>query len=238
MITLGITTYNRSDMVIESFQSILDNDLINEIVIVDDCSDLSLFEDLKIKISHLDSNKIKLYRNDNNLKPLLNKLETIKKSSNDWVILLDSDNKITNEYVDVVAKLEKDNNSLYIPELLLNFNNDIISDFSSMKNHVLNKDNIKNSLDNNSITTILNTGNFFVNKLQYIKTFENVSLEKNLETNDSIYFSFLWLSNNLNIQIVDNLKYFHRQHDGSWYLNHKNECENNTVEIINRLRNF
>lgn len=238
MITLAITTYNRSDMVIDAFISVLNNDLIDEIVIVDDSSEESIFEELKTKVNQLENNKIKIYKNEYNLKPLLNKLEAIKKSTNDWIILLDSDNKITDEYIQIIQNLERDKDILYLPEKLLNFDDSIISDFCSLNNFVLNKNNIKGFVENNSITTILNVGNFFVNKYNYINTFENSSFEENLQTNDAIYFSFLWISNNLNIKIVDNLKYYHRQHSGSWYSNNKIECENNTTKVIDKIKNL
>lgn len=238
MITLAITTYNRSDIVIDAFISVLNNDFINEIVIVDDSSQESFFEELNTKINQLENKKIKIYKNEYNLKPFLNKLEAIKKSTNDWIILLDSDNKITDEYIQIIKNLERDKDILYLPEILLNFDNSIISDFHSLKDVVLNKKNIKEFLENNLITTILNVGNFFVNKNNYINTFENCNFDENLQTNDAIYFSFLWITNNLNIKIVDNLKYYHRQHNGSWYLNNKIECENNTTNIINKIKNF
>ena len=237
MITLAITTYNRTDFVIESFSSVLDNDHINEVVIVDDFSDIDIYNDLKSKIESIDNHKIKLYRNDFNLKPLLNKLEAIKFSQNDWVILLDSDNKITNEYVNLVWSLQKNENTLYLPQKLLHFDDEVISDFSKYGNVFINKKNIKNYLVVSEITTILNVGNFFINKKKYLDAFDNTKVEKNLETNDALYFSFLWLINNSNIEIVNGLNYYHRQHGGSWYLNNRIDCDKNTNEIISRLKN-
>ena len=53
MFTIAITTYNRLDLVIDSFSSVLDNELIDEIVIVDDCSEDTLFNNLKNKLDEL-----------------------------------------------------------------------------------------------------------------------------------------------------------------------------------------
>jgi len=237
-ITLAITTYNRSDLVLESFESVIDNNFINEIIILDDCSELTIYDDLKTKIDNLNNPKVKLLRNDYNKKPFINKSEAIKVSKNDWIVLLDSDNKINNEYIDVIKFIEKKEDTLYLPEKLIGFDQNTISDFSEMKNIVLNKSNMKNYLNVSSLTTFLNVGNFFVNKFSYLNTVENFTIEKDLETNDAIYFSFLWLMNNLNIKIVGNLSYFHRQHSGSWYLENKTECEKNTTEIINRIKNL
>lgn len=238
MISLAITTYNRSDLVVESFLSVLNNEYINEIVIVDDFSDESIFDDLKLKLDELQNNKIKLYRNDSNLKPLLNKLETIKYCQNEWVILLDSDNKITNDYIDVIKKLEKDEDVLYVSEKLLHFNNEVISDFFNIKNCFINNNNIKDFLNRPELTTVLNVGNFFVNKNKYLETFIDKVIEYELQTNDALYFSYLWIMANRTINVVDGLSYYHRQHDGSWYLNNSFECNKNTNELINRLSNI
>jgi hypothetical protein len=238
MISLAITTYNRSDLVVESFLSVLNNEYINEIVIVDDFSDMSIFDDLKLKLDELQNDKIKLYRNDSNLKPLLNKLETIKHCQNEWVILLDSDNKITNDYIDIIKNLDKDENVLYLPQTLLHFNDEKIIDFYNIKNCFINFENIKDYLNKPEIDTVLNVGNFFVNKNKYLQTFSKIDLEFHLGTNDAFYFSYLWIMSNKVINVVSDLKYYHRQHDGSWYLNNRSQCDNNTKELINKLKNI
>lgn len=236
MITLAITTYNRVDITIESFSSILNNPYIDEIVIVDDCSDLNIFNDLKSKINNINNDKIKLYRNNINLKPFLNKVEAIKYSKNEWVILLDSDNKITDEYVNLVNSTEKNENTLYLPETLLHFNGEIISNFHRLKNNTINLSNIKKFLGEPETSTIMNVGNFFVNKKKYLEVTLNNNIESYLQTNDALYFSYLWIINGNNIKILGDLVYHHRQHEGSWYLNNMVDCNKNTNEIINRLK--
>ena len=238
MFTIAITTYNRLDLVIDSFSSVLDNELIDEIVIVDDCSEDTLFNNLKNKLDELKSDKIKLYRNESNLKPLMNKLEAVKHSKNEWVILLDSDNKLNDNYIDTIKNIGKDKNTLYIPEKLLHFNGDVISDFSNYKDYEYSIDNIKLFLDKPEITTALNVGNFLVNRDTYINLFLRETIEYDLQTNDAFYFSYLWIKSNNRIKIVGGLNYFHRQHDNSWYLNNRSLCDNNTKEIINRLKHL
>jgi len=238
MFTIAITTYNRLDLVIDSFSSVLDNELIDEIVIVDDCSEDTLFNNLKNKLDELKSDKIKLYRNESNLKPLMNKLEAVKHSKNEWVILLDSDNKITNDYIDIIKNLDKDENVLYLPQTLLHFNDEKIIDFYNIKNCFINFENIKDYFNKPEIDTVLNVGNFFVNKNKYLQTFSKIDLEFHLGTNDAFYFSYLWIMSNKVINVVSDLKYYHRQHDGSWYLNNRSQCDNNTKELINRLKNI
>jgi len=63
MITLSITTYNRSELVTESFDKVITDDRISEIIIVDDFSSIEIFNDLKNRIDNLKNSKIKLETN-------------------------------------------------------------------------------------------------------------------------------------------------------------------------------
>ena len=118
MISLAIPTWNRSDLTIESFEQVVENPLIGEIVIVDDFSDSDIFVNLWNLIDTFHSDKIKLHRNNSNIGPLANKYETVKKCENKWCILLDSDNIIANDYIEIVSKLNKKEDILYMPETL------------------------------------------------------------------------------------------------------------------------
>src|SRR6188768_255025 len=88
-LTLAITTYQRSDMVLEVFEKIYDHPLIDEIVIVDDASEWDTYCKLSELLYHKE--KVKLFRNEKNLGMSRNKAEAVSKAKNDWVILFDSD---------------------------------------------------------------------------------------------------------------------------------------------------
>ena len=63
MMSVCIPVYNRTILVLESFKNIHDHALINEIIIVDDCSEISKFKELEKLLNNLNSSKIKLFRN-------------------------------------------------------------------------------------------------------------------------------------------------------------------------------
>lgn len=115
MISICIPSYNRVDMVINSFINIIDDDRIDEIIIVDDFSNIDKFKELSERILKLNNNKIKLFRNKYNVGDFNNKYECVKKSKNEWIILLDSDNKINKNYLDAIPN-ELSINTIYLPD--------------------------------------------------------------------------------------------------------------------------
>jgi len=69
MISIAIANYNRSAMTVESFAKVLDNDLVAEVVILDDCSDEKVYADLFAGCEGLD--KVVLDRNEDELGAVL-----------------------------------------------------------------------------------------------------------------------------------------------------------------------
>jgi GT2 family glycosyltransferase len=212
----------------------------DEIVIVDDFSDINIYNKLYelIKVLNTD-NKIKLLRNDENLKPFLNKIKAVKSCKNDWIILLDSDNKISDDYVNKVLSINRNNKTVYIPQLLVR-EDDKGWDYFDFRDIDFNKDNIKNILIQESPTslnaeTMLNTGNFFINRDSYIKTIEDSEIDISISTNDSLYFSYLWLKNGNIIKVLPDLKYYHYVHDGSWYIKNWERCQIDTEILKKRI---
>ncbi|GAB4217726.1 MAG: hypothetical protein OHK0012_23280 [Synechococcales cyanobacterium] len=115
MISLAIPTYNSADFAIHSFEKILEDPRISEIIICDDAS--ADFCQLETKVSQINSPKIKLYSNDQNLKAFRNKNKTVSHCTSEWIILLDSDNVIDLDYIDAwMAEQPWDPNILYLPD--------------------------------------------------------------------------------------------------------------------------
>lgn len=236
MISLAIPTYNRPEMTLESFAKVLDNPLISEIVIVDDHSEMNNYIKLFNALLSIDSPKIKLYRNATNLKPLRNKYEAVKKCGNDWVILLDSDNIIDNHYIQLINKIGNlDKGTLYCPEKLINSKGQSIWDYSKLYS-LTTPGSAMQSINNGNFQAFLNTGNYFLNRNEYISVHEKNGISKELGINDALYFSYLWLKSGNNMGIVPGLNYIHRVHKGSWYKNNQKECGKATDEIIKLIK--
>lgn len=163
-ITFAIPSYNEfSD--IHPGQSIADcirwplqDDRIDEIVISDDCSEH--FDKLENLVKDLP--KVKLYRNEKNLGTFGNKKKVVSLSSNDWVILFDSDNICDKTYVDNLYSLRWDDDTIYHPVYAFpKF------DYREQSGEIwtLEKAPI---LINKYGKSLTNVGNFFFNKNTYL----------------------------------------------------------------------
>lgn len=171
MITICIPTYNRFNLVLESFSNVIDSDIISEVIIVDDNSDFEIFEKLKSQIYDLKNQKIKIFRNKENKKAFFNKLECVRKSTNEWIILLDSDNILTQNYIDSIPK-DLDKNTFYLPSHAIC--NSHFLDYTKFSNKLIDKEEYKkiSQMDDIKIQCMLNTGNYLVNKYIYIESVE------------------------------------------------------------------
>lgn len=216
MLSLCIPTYNRSQFVIESFEKIIHDDLITEVIIVDDNSDNSIFEKLQNLIDELKNPKIKIFRNNENKKAFLNKLECVRRSENDWIILLDSDNILTQDYIDSIPK-ELDKKTFYLPSHAIC--DSPFLNYKKFSNKSIDKVEYKilSQSDDVNVQCMLNTGNYLVNKSTYISSIE---MEENLldcYALDPFYQIFLGFKNldNFKLKVVDNMSYYHRLHTGN-----------------------
>ena len=234
-LSLVIPTYNRTNFVIEAFAQVLNNPSIDEIVISDDFSDLEVYVNLWNLLDGLP--KVKLFRNDKNLGPLLNKYEAVKKCQNEWIIMVDSDNILDNDYIEKITQLTnlyKD--MLYCPEELREVNGKINFTYKEFCGLIVDKDIVKKYIGGINFECWMNTGNYFFNRNSYLKNIENNEIDTRLSLTDSVYFSYLWLRSGNRMQIVPDLYYIHRIHKGSWWQNHSKECVRLTTEIVNKIK--
>jgi glycosyltransferase involved in cell wall biosynthesis len=233
MISLAVTIYNRST--IDSFIKVLNNKLISEIVIVDDFSNPQVFLELKLLVKGI--KKVKLYRNNRNLGPLLNKREAISKCTNDWVILLDSDNIIDNSYIDKVAGIDKQEDVLYSPQILYVSEEMVKSrwNYKDFTGLIIDENNVKDYLSKKDFTTLLNTGNYFINRNRYLSVMDQ-RINETLGINDALYFAYLWLYAGNKIMVVSDLGYVHNVNPDSWYINNYHKCMGVTFEIVEKIK--
>jgi hypothetical protein len=240
MITLAIPTYNRVEMVFESFSNVISSEHITEICIVDDCSDLEFFTRLKnqindLKTTNVDFQKINIHRNDSNLGSFLNKLECVIKSKNEWVILLDSDNIIDMDYVNKVSNFNN-KNRIYAPSHAI-CNSEQLN-YTCYSGKIIDKIEYKNILTNNNNAKwdcIFNTGNYYFNRENYLKCVEIEGGLIDSLASDAYYLVYLWFKNleQSEFEIVKDLKYLHRLHNNSHYIK-----TNNSGIVLNNITNY
>lgn len=218
-ISICIPFYETHDLTISFLKSIVHESFVDEIIISDDCSK----EEFKYKHP-----KIKIFRNKFNQGAFHNKFITVSKATNNWALLLDSDNFIDLTVLKKIFEYKYNKNFFYLPqklylESLENYGNE-------MHNKIINYDFLeKNEIDlniassflkknNKKIEWLLNTGNFIVNRNEYIKVNKKIfySQKRKLLDCDALAFTYYWLINKKKIKILDFYYIRHRLRKDSW----------------------
>lgn len=222
-ISLAIPTFNRVDLLFQSFDKVKDNDAIGEIVIVDDASDGNVYKEIEERAKWIP--KIKLFRNEQNRDCYYNKFTAVSYCSNEWTILLDSDNTIDFNYLYRLSQISQWNpKTAYLPSLAAPH-----FDYRKYEGLEVTKENVREFMEDSTFRTCLNTANYFVNRDFYIKCWDG---SINPHTSDSIYMNYLYLKNGGSLYIVPSLTYQHRVD------NHGSEEKGHYISNCHKTGNF
>lgn len=220
-ISVAIPHYNNARFMNETISSIINDTRISEIIICDDKS--NDLQELTAYINSCNSNKIKLYLNETNLGCYHNKLESISKCTNEWAILLDSDNIIDKSYIDILYSINNwDKTYIYAPHIAATFPGPLSPNLNYTKyaNTKITKEIYINDFNDNNFQCLINTCNYFLPVNEYKSCMvwgKNTYSREQIDSLDSAVLFTDWLSNNNNIFIVSNLVYKHRIHSLSNY---------------------
>ena len=206
--TVAFTTYNRTDLLYQAVAPFIGDERVREIVIVDDCSNIGIAAEVKAKYQF--TSKVNVYINEENLDCYRNKRQAVKRSTSDWVLLLDSDNVFSKEFIDILFSQKPWNNTwAYAPEFARpHFN------FTALSGTAISKNNVASILPNGNCATMLNAMNYFVNRDEYLRVWD-----KSIDpvTSDSLFHNYNWIKGGNTIYVTPGLQYDHRVHDGSHY---------------------
>ena len=233
-ISVGIPHYNRSKLLEECLNNILHDDRIGEIVINDDFSPQSDFDQVE-KLKER-SDKIKVFRNSSNLGAYRNKLETIKNCTLDWVILLDSDNYLYKSYLDsLYSESPWDPNVSYYADMMLANGNiepwgrcEGCWDHGRFGNDPIGFNEVKPIHDKDyGFDGLLNAGNFFSYRKFYLERAPLIFEEEDPSLRepygcDAIAFNYYWMKSGGKIKVMQKAEYYHRMHPGSHWTNTSN----------------
>lgn len=226
-VSVCVPTWNRYDLLLQSYNSVLNDERVNEIVIVDDFSDTSMFNQLEDAVKN--EGKVKLFRNEYNLDCYRNKHRAVTLATNDFCILLDSDNVIDKNYLDTLYEFEEwDKNIVYQPCFARpTFN------FKQFSGLTITRENVHCFMGRKFFDTMLNAMNYFVNRHEYLKVWDG---SVNPHTADSILQNYNWLKAGNKILVVDGLEYFHRVHNGSHYQQNNHKTGNFYEGVVEKLK--
>lgn len=207
-LTFAVTTFNRYEMLLESFAGIIDDPRIDEVLIMDDCSEEKYWD--KIKDLPKFNQKIKVVRQLQNRGMSVNKRDAVFNSKNEWVILADSDNIFGVDYLEaleVYGKLFPD--TIYCPSFAKpNFD---------YRKYNLSTFGIKNKppLDESMANCLFNTCNYVVHRDTYLYVWKE---NRDMKGSDTIWFNYLWLQADKVFHVVENMHYQHRVHKESGFI--------------------
>ena len=239
VISLAIPHYNNSNFICDAINPLINDSRINEIIICDDNSyDINELEKI---ILNYNNPKIKLFKNEVNLGCYHNKINTISKCTNDWAILLDSDNIYDKKCIDSIYNITYWNeNTIYSPSWAITFPNNPspLLNYTKHNNNYISKSDYVNYFNDNNFQCLINNCNYFLPVKNYINCMKNIQHTYKREVIDSLDSAVLftdWLFNNNNIFIVQTLEYKHRLHDKSNYILSKSHSYSKLV--LNMLFN-
>lgn len=230
-ISIAIPTWERTDLLYNSFSKVINDDRVGEIVIVDDCSSMAVYEEIKNTLKN--KSKVKLYRNEVNFDCHFNKFVSVSKASNEFVIILDSDNEVNTDYLDRIYEQDWDDKTILQPSWAMP-----TFDFREYEGITLDKSNVSQYKGKPMLDTMLNACNYFVNRHEYMAA-HNSSMDENPNpvTADSIFVAYHWMKNGGKIKVVPNLYYQHLVHDGSHYKNNVARTPSGFYEsVIDKLK--
>jgi len=242
-ISVAIPHYNNSHYILDTLNPLITDERISEIIICDDKSkDL---EKLKYILNELKCNKIKLYENKTNLGCYHNKINAISKCTNEWAILLDSDNIYYKKSIDVIYTIKNwDPNIIYAPSNAITFpgNPSKNLNYEKYNNIKITKEIFLKNFNNINFQCLINTCNYFVNVKKYYNCMKDIQYTYKRDIIDSLDSAVLftdWLKNNNNFLIVKNLNYNHRLHTTSNYMISKAKKHENDVKkmLYNKITN-
>lgn len=220
-ISVVIPVYNRYEMLFKSFAQVINHPNVGEIIIVDDCSDsytsTRIQEGVRSITQLCNTNKIRLFRNENNLGCFANKREAVSNAENEYVLILDSDNVVGADYIDVVMRQNWQPNKVLQPCFARpRF------DFRKFNSLTVDKTNIRKYLREGMFNVMLNAMNYFVHRDTYLATWDN-SIDP--VTSDTIWQNYCWLRAGHQIYITPGLMYDHGvdnhgEEEPSYYLKH------------------
>lgn len=207
MISACFTVYNRTNLLFEAVEPFLLDHRVSEVIISDDHSDDSIYQSIVWKYNGID--KVKIFRNEVNMDCNKNKMLAVTRATNEYVLILDSDNIFSKSFLDAIDTKERTKDLILCPAFAKPH-----FDFRAIAGTYISSKNVGSLLNTGNCSTMLNAMNYFVNREEYLKVWDS---ELDPVTSDSIYQNYNWLKAGNSIYVVPGMEYEHRIHEGSHY---------------------
>jgi len=214
-------------MLVRSFEQVINDERIDEIIIQDDYSNDGSYA--KICTKFIENDKVKIFRNEYNLGMSRNKAEAINNANNKWCILFDSDNILGKDYLDVLEKFYPEYpENIYAPEKALP-----TFIYSEFVNRVISRKNIAEFIPKQFFGALINTCNYVVHRDTYMKNYLH---NPQIKGTDTAWHFYNHLKNGGKFYVVKGLQYEHTVHPESTFMQDVHYNMAKAVEIENLLK--
>jgi hypothetical protein len=222
----------------------LENPLIQEIIITDENG-----RDIEKIKANFDDPKLKLFQNDRQLGPLLNKLRAASFAQNEWIVLMDSDNFADDAYFKTAKDYIESINGQPIQNIIVapsfakpNFNYSHLSGFVFKKGEFKNNRRMEQQLiqsNNYPSSVLMNTGNYVIHKHLINKVdLKGEDLSQSSACDVILLNTILFEQLDLHLHVVKHLEYTHVCHDGSISIKTNKVCRDFTSRVHKRYENL
>lgn len=229
-ISLCIATFNRTNLLYDSFNSVIDDPRIDEVVIVDDHS---THQGIPVWLRFISKYaKVTLVQNVCNIGASANKARAITFARNEHCIIFDSDNVMRPDYLDALephTSLLTDNVILCPCKARPNF------DFTPYQGHVFGLDYIKQHMGERMFDICLNVCNWAIARRPFLMAYQP---HPELKGADGIWFLKGWLEAGYRFMIVPGMEYDHLVHAGSNWLANEEYNNGKFHEALTAIRNL
>lgn len=257
-ISVAIPTYNSSIYLSELLKRLSKFNSIQEVIISDDNSNIDQIKIIKDLLEEYKNFfKITISLNDKNIGGFRNKRKVTSLCKGNYIYQIDSDNLPSNTSLfklsNLINSTDFNFNNLYLPSKLVTFKHGKKSSFLNPKNYVtFSKDSLlltssliisnlegqKKSIKDKSIRWVLNVGNPFYEKENYLNKTSEVSHTSEIAA-DAMALSYYWIKNDGEIVLLKGFKHLHRLRQDSYYVIQGAESTNSVnyyVENFKKLK--
>jgi Glycosyl transferase family 2 len=214
--TLAFTTYNSYQYIEQQLEKNyfeMSEGLIDEIVIQDD------FTEDFAKLKPRETENIKIFQNSKRLLPLLGRVNLLNNCKNEWVLLMDSDNFLTQKSFESLKPLTPEPGVIYMPGFAhpdFDFRSQYPDTFIDLKLAA----NRVGQPGVNWINVLLNTGNYLVPKTEYLEVAKTIDPNLPVCPCEVLYFNYLWLKAGKKFFCKSDYEYNHTQRPDSFYMSY------------------
>jgi glycosyltransferase involved in cell wall biosynthesis len=225
-ISVAVPHYNNASFIAECISQAVLHDIVDEVLVCDDASDD--FQALLSALSAFPSGKVRVVRNEDNLGVHLNKIKAVSECRNEWVMLFDSDNVLTREYIDgMVGACGWEERTIYAPghiekidELGRGIGHFDYDGFAG----VTDRSNFFARPHQSSLfQAMLNTCNYLVHGPTWARCARRHAPRydiRAISSLDSMTMLCDWIAEGNRVDVIRGVGYLHRIHPGSSYLRH------------------